>query len=185
MPRIADDILMGGARVFIQGDNDNAPYELGWLQGQIQVEEQATSQSIKESEGATVLVTAQDKEVHLTFSLLECNLDTLLKLNPSATAIGGEGDTTADGKGFAVGTFQSDDTYKVEVWHKKRSGTYRCTRFYKGKISGNFTTFLINQDNESPIAVDLIAIADESKDTNHNIYEVFEAPASKAPGGGW
>lgn len=185
MPRIADDILMGGVRVFIQRDNDASPYELGWLQGEIQVEEQATSQTIKESEGATVLVTAQDKEVHLTFSLLECNLETLLKLNPSAVEIGGTGDTESDGKGFAVGTFQSDDTYKVEVWHKKRSGTYRCTRFFKGKISGNFTTFLINQDSESPIDVDLIAIADESKGTNRNIYEVFECAAAKAPGGGW
>ena len=117
--------------------------------------------------------------------MLECNLDTLVKLNPSATAIGGDSEIEADGKGYAVGTFQSDKTFVIELWHKKRSGTYRCIRFFKAKVSGNFTAFLINQDNENPIAVDIVGLADDSKPTDRNIYEQFECEAAKAPGGGW
>ena len=183
MPRIADDILIGGYRVFIVDGQEK--HELGWMSGEAKVEEQASSTTIKESEGGTVLIIATDKEVHMTFSLLECNRDTILLLNPSATPIGGDGDTTSDGQGFAVGTFQSDKTFVIELWHKKRSGKYLCTRFFKGKVSGNFTSFLINQDNSSPIAVDIVAIGDETKDTTKNIYEQFECDAAKAPGGGW
>ena len=181
--RNADDILIGGARIFITEGEE--PYELGYMTGEFKVEEQASEVIVKESEGGTVTTVGTDKEVHLTFNLLECNLDTLAKLNPSATTIGGAGDTEADGKGFAVGTFQSDKTFPIEVWHKKRSGKYRCTRLFKAKVSGNFTSFILNQDNESPIAVDIVAIGDDSKNTSRNIYEVFECDASKAPGGGW
>lgn len=181
--RNADDILIGGARVFIVEGNDK--YELGYMTGEFKVEEQASSQVIKESEGATVLTIPTDKEVHFTGSLLENNLDTLLKLNPSATAIGGDGDTESDGKGFAVGTYQSDKTFGVEVWHKKRSGKYRCVRFFKAKISGNFTSFILNQDNASPLALDIVALGDDTKNTGRNIYESFECEAAKAPGGGW
>ena len=184
MPRVADDILIGGYRVFIvEGQEKN---ELGWMSGEAKIEEQASSLTVKESEGGTVLTVATNKEVHMTFSLLECNRDTIIKLNPSATAItlSGEGSSTG-GKGFAVGTFQSDKTFVIELWHKKRSGKYLCNRFYKGKISGNFTSFLINQDNESPIAIDIVAMADDTKDTNQNIYEQIEYEAAQAPGGGW
>ncbi|MBR1436948.1 MAG: hypothetical protein IJ587_00290 [Synergistaceae bacterium] len=185
--RNADDILIGGARVFVIEDNDGTKeyHELGWMSGEFKLEEQADSQTVKESEGGTVLTIATNKEVHLTFNLLECNLDTLLLLNPSAVAIGGEGDTEADGKGFAVGTFQSDKTFPVELWMKKRSGEYRCVRVYKGKVSGNFTSFLLNQDSESPIAVDIVGLPDESLPNDRNIYQQFNASASKAPGGGW
>ena len=106
-------------------------------------------------------------------------------LNPSAIEIGGDDDTEADGKGFAVGTFQSDKTFQIELWHKKRSGKYLCTRIFKGKVSGNITSLQINQDNESPISIDIVGQADDTKPTNHNIYEVFECEAAKAPGGGW
>lgn len=181
--RNSDDILVGGARIFIV-DNETK-HELGYMSGEFKVEEQASSLTIKESEGSTVTIIATDKEVHLTFSLLECNLDTLMLLNPSATAIGGEGDSTSDGKGYAVGTYQSDKTFPIELWHKKRSGKYRCARFFKGKVSGNFTSLLLNQDNASPIPIDIVAIGDDSKDTSKNIYEVFECEAAKAPGGGW
>ncbi len=189
--RNADDILIGGGRVFIveQTDSVKTYYDLGYMSGEFKVEEQASSQAVKESEGGTVLTIATDKEVHLTFNLLECNTDTLLKLNPSATEIGGSGDTTSDGKGYAVGTFQSDKTFQIELWHKKRSGNYRCIRFFKAKLSGNFTAFLINQDNENPIAVDIVGLADESKGTERNIYEHFEVEkadiATKVPNGGW
>ena len=178
-----DNVLIGGARIFIVEGTDK--YELGWMSGEFKVEEQASDVTVKESEGGTVITVATDKEVHMTFSLLECNLDTLLKLNPSATAIGGDSDIEADGEGYAVGTFQSDKTFIVELWHKKRSGKYRCVRFFKAKFSGNFTAFLINQDNENPIAVDLVGLADDSKPTDRNIYEQFECEAAKAPGGGW
>ncbi|MBQ3454990.1 MAG: hypothetical protein IJG36_01015 [Synergistaceae bacterium] len=181
--RNADDILIGGARIFITENNEQ--YELGYMSGEFKIEEQASEVVVKESEGSTVTIVGTDKEVHLTFNLLECNLDTLAKLNPSATTIGGAGDTESDGKGFAVGTFQSDKTFPIEMWHKKRSGKYRCARFFKAKVSGNFTSFILNQDNESPIAVDIVAIGDDSKNTTRNIYEVFECEASKAPGGGW
>ena len=186
--RNADDILIGGARVFIvEKDNNDTPtyYDLGYMQGEFKVVEQASSQTVKESEGGTVLTIATDKEVHITFNLLECNLDTLLKLNPSATAIGGDGDTTSDGKGFAVGTFQSDKTFQCEIWHKKRSGKFLCTRVFKGKVSGDFTSLLLNQDNESPIPVDIVGLSDGAKDTQHNLYEQFVCDKTKAPGGGW
>lgn len=181
--RNADNVLMGGGRVFLVEEDDR--YELGYMIGEFKVEEQASSQIIKESEGGTVTTIATDKEVHLTCNLLECNLDTIIKLNPSATPIGGTEDPDADGKGYAVGSFQSDKTFVVELWHKKRSGTFRCVRFFKAKLSGNFTAFLINQDNTSPIALDIVGLADDTKDTQHNIYEQFECEKAKAPGGGW
>ena len=181
--RNPDNILIGGYRIFIVDDDDK--YELGWMSGEAKIEEQANSITVKESEGGTVLTLATDKEVHLTFGLLECNPDTLIRLNPSAIEIGGDDDPDSDGKGFAVGTFQSDKTFQIELWHKKRSGQYLCYRIYKGKISGNITTFQINQDNENPISIDIVGLADDSKPTNHNIYESFVCDASKAPGGGW
>ena len=185
--RNPDNILIGGYRIFvIQNEgNDTTKHELGWMSGEAKLEEQANSITVKESEGGNVLTLPTDKEVHLTFGLLECNDDTLIMLNPSATAIGGAGDSTADGKGFAVGTFQSDKTFTVELWHKKRSGKYLCIRIFKGKISGNITTFQINPDNESPISIDIVGLADDSRDTEHNLYEKFECEAAKAPGGGW
>ncbi len=184
--RNADDILIGGGRVFIvtpgEGTGSTPTYdELGWLQGEIKVEDQANSQAVKESEGGTVLTIATDKEVHLTFSLLEANLDTLKLLNPSSGDLEGK---NAD-NGFAVGTFQSDDTFQIEFWHKKRSGKFRCLRIFKGKISGAFTTLLINQDNESPIPVDIVALADDTKPTTRSLYEIFDTTAANAPGGGW
>ena len=187
MPRIADDILIGGMRLYLVEENNGQKeyYDLGWMSGEFKMEEQADSTAIKESEGSTVLNLATNKEAHFTFSMLECNLQTLLKLNPSAIEIGGEGDTTSDGKGFAVGTFQSDKTFTFEAWLKKRSGKYLCVRIYKGKVSGNLTTLLLNQDNESPIDIDIVALGDDSKSTNRNLYEEFECDASKAPGGGW
>lgn len=172
--RNPDNIYIGGYRVFIV--DGETKKELGWTSGEAKIEEQASSVTVKESEGGTVLTLATDKEVHLTFGLLECNFDTLLLLNPSATKIEG---------GFAVGTFQSDKTFPVELWHKKRSGKYFCGRILKGKISGNITSFQINQDNASPISIDIVGIADETKDTGRNIYEEIECEAEDAPGGGW
>ena len=176
--RNPDNVLIGGYRVFIVDDDGDNPtkHELGWMSGEAKIEEQANSTTVKESEGGTVLTIATDKEVHLTFGLLECNIDTLIMLNPSATAIEG---------GFAVGTFQSDKTFTVELWHKKRSGKYLCYRILKGKISGNITMFQINQDNSSPISIDIVGLADSSKDTQHNLYEGIECNADDAPGGGW
>lgn len=176
--RNPDNVLIGGYRVFIVDNSGNTPtkHELGWMSGEAKIEEQANQLTVKESEGGTVLTLATDKEVHLTFGLLEQNDDTLMMLNPSATAIEG---------GFAVGTFQSDKTFTIELWHKKRSGKYLCYRILKGKISGNITTFQINPDNESPISIDIVGLADDSKDTQHNIYEKIECDAEDAPGGGW
>lgn len=183
--RNADDILIGGGRVFIvttSGQTTNYN-ELGWLTGEIKTEEQANSQTIKESEGGTVLTIATDKEVHFTFNLLEANLDTLKMLNPSSGTLNSAGESGNTDEGFAVGTFQSDNTFLIEFYHKKRSGKYRCLRIFKGKISGAFTPLIINQDNESPIPVDIIAMADDTKDTTKNIYEVFDT--TTAPNGGW
>lgn len=177
--RNSDDVLVGGARIFIVEGNEKE--ELGWMSGEFKVEEQASNNTVKESEGSTVLVIGTDKEVHLTFNLLEANLDTLMLLNPSATKLG----TDADGTGFAVGTYQAEKYYQIELWHKKRSGKYRCARLFKSQLSGNFTTFLLNQDNANPIAVNVVAIGDETKNTTNNLYEIFECEAAKAPGGGW
>lgn len=184
--RNADNILIGGGRVFIvtpgTGTGSTPTYtELGWLQGEIKSEDQANSQAVKESEGGTVLTIATDKEVHLTFSLLEANLDTLKSLNPSS----GDLNDSESGSGFAVGTFQSDNTFQIEFWHKKRSGSFRCLRIFKGKVSGAFTSLIINQDNETPIPIDIVALADDSKATDKNLYEIFDTTAAKAPGGGW
>lgn len=178
--RNADDILIGGGRIFIvkpgSGAGSSPTYqELGWLQGEIKVEEQANSQAVKESEGGTVLTIATDKEVHLTFSLLEANLETLKSLNPSSS--------NAESNGFAVGTFQSDNTFQIEFWHKKRSGKFRCLRIFKGKVSGAFTSLIINQDNATPIPVDIVALADDTKNTNANLYEIFDS--DNAPEEGW
>lgn len=178
--RNADDILIGGGRIFIvkpgSGSGSSPTYqELGWLQGEIKVEEQANSQAVKESEGGTVLTIATDKEVHLTFSLLEANLETLKSLNPSSS--------NAESNGFAVGTFQSDNTFQIEFWHKKRSGKFRCLRIFKGKVSGAFTSLIINQDNATPIPVDIVALADDTKNTNANLYEIFDS--DNAPEEGW
>ena len=106
--RNADNILIGGYRVFVVDGDEK--HELGWMSGEARVEEQGNTVTVKESEGGTVLTLTTDKEVHLTFGLLECNPETLIMLNPSAIEIGGTGDTESDGKGFAVGTFQSDKT---------------------------------------------------------------------------
>ena len=179
MPRVADNILIGGGRVFI-GEGENQK-ELGWLQGEIKGEEQANTKTVKESEGGTVLTISLDKEVHLTFNLLEANLDTFMLLNPSYVAL----DEEADGEGYAAGVYQGDTTYPVEFWTKKRSGKYRCLRIYKGKIAGNFTMLLINQDNENPTPIDVTGIADDTKPTDRNLYEIFDTVAEKAPGGGW
>ena len=174
MPRLSDDILIGGARIFVV--DGETRHELGWLTGEFKLEEQADSITVKESEGGTVLTLATNKEVHLTFSMLECNLDTIVLLNPSAKK------TT---KGYAVGSYQSEKMYQFELWSKKRSGKYRGLIIYKGKISGNFTAFLMNQDNESPISVDIVGIEDSSKGTEENIYEQIECEADDVPGGGW
>jgi hypothetical protein len=77
MARDANDVLVGGGRVFANG------LEIGWLDGTIQLAENNTSQAIIESEGATVKVIFSDKETHFTFNLLEANVDTLILLNPS------------------------------------------------------------------------------------------------------
>jgi len=184
MPRVVNDVLIGGARVFIGKGEERK--ELGWLaQNEIKVEEQASSKTIKESEGGTVLVYATDKEVHLTFSLLEANFEAMKMLNPSYTEIGGDDDETVEGNSLAFGSFQSGAYYQIEVWHKKRDGTYRCNRLFKAQISGNFTPLLLNPDSESPIAVDVVGIVDDTKPTDHNIGEMFECTADKAPGGGW
>lgn len=184
MPRIADDILIGGGRVFIGTGQDRE--DLGWLaSSEIKLEEQSNSYAVKESEGGTVLTINLDREVHLTFSLLEANYEALMKLNPSYTKIGGAGDTTSDGEGYALGSYQRDNTYQLEFWHKKRSGKYRCYRFFKCKMSGTFTPLVLNQDNESPLAIDITALKDDSKPTTRDIYETFECEAANAPGGGW
>ena len=156
MPRNADDILIGGGRVYIDD------VELGWIQGEIKLTEQSSPLVVKESEGGTVLNINLDKEVHFTFNLLDVNLDSLRKLNPSMGGI-----------------VQTDETFKVVFKHKKRSGAYRILTIYKGKVSGDFTSLLINQDNASPIPVDIVAIADDTiTDSTKNIYNLTEEAAS-------
>ena len=161
MPRNADDILIGGGRVYIDD------VELGWLSGEIKLEEQGNSLVVKESEGGTVLTLNLDKEVHFTFNLLDVSMTALNKLNPSMGGI-----------------VQTDQTYKVQFVHKKRSGATRTLTIHKGKVSGNFTPILINQDNTSPIPVDIIAIADDSiEDLSKCIYEISESGSSNTTGG--
>ena len=82
------------------------------------------------------------------------------------------------------GIVQTDQTYKVQFVHKKRSGATRTLTIHKGKVSGNFTPILINQDNTSPIPVDIIAIADDSiEDLSKCIYEISESGSSNTTGG--
>ena len=326
MPRIQDDILVGGGRVF--ADNQ----EIGWLQGEFSLSESGSELTVKESEGATVLVLNQDKEVQFSFNLLEANLDTLRKLNPSYTPVAyGEEDKTVEGeyiadlgksnglknipvvegvalrvfpattmtsanaigdtsivvenarrfaagdtiqiirgthvenctvasvdqaagtltleddlmnsfpsgamvkittaskelrlgtdynfypmlglitrvgtstnalagdgaavdytyhsykgRGYGMGSFEDDTTYKLEFWHKKRSGKFRCIRMFKARISGDFTAFSITQDSESPLPITVTLMADETiADARRNIYEQIDYDAEAAPGGGW
>lgn len=90
------------------------------------------------------------------------------------------------GRGYGSGSFSDSTPYKLEFWHKKRSGKYRCIRMFKAKISGNFSPFAIDQGKESPIAIDVTLVADESiADSRRNIYEQIDYEASAAPGGGW
>ena len=57
---------------------------------------------------------------------------------------------------------------------------------FKARVSGNFTPFSINQDNESPLAMDVTLMADETiADTKRNVYEQIDYEAAAAPGGGW
>ena len=326
MPRVADDVLVGGGRVF--ADNQ----EIGWLQGEFSLQESGESLTIKESEGATVVVLNQDKEVTFSFNLLEANLDTLRMLNSSYTPVvygeedkSVEGEYIADlgksnglknipvvenvavrvfpattmtsanaagdtsitvenprrfgandtiqivrgthvetatvasvdlnagtlelagdlmnafpsgsmvkittaskelelgtdynfypmlglitrvgtstnalagdgaavdytyhsykGRGYGMGSFEDDTTYKLEFWHKKRSGKFRCIRMFRARISGEFTAFQIQQDGESPLPITVTLMADESiADARRNIYEQIDYDASAAPGGGW
>ena len=326
MPRIADDVLVGGGRVFANNQ------EIGWLQGEFSLQETGSELTIKESEGATVVVLNQDKEVTFSFNLLEANLDTLRMLNPSYTPVGygdedkaivGEyiadlgksnglknipvvegvaihvfpattmtssnavGDTSIvvdnprrftagdavqivrgthvatttvasvdqsantieldddlmesfpsgtmvkittpskelqlgtdynfypmlglitrvgtstnalagdgaavdytyhsyKGRGYGMGSFEDDTTYKLEFWHKKRSGKFRCIRMFKARISGDFTSFSITQDSESPLPITVTLMADETiADARRNIYEQLDYDAEAAPGGGW
>ena len=326
MPRIADDILIGGMRAFL--DNQ----DIGWFSGEFNLEESGDALTIKESEGATVLVLNQDKEVNFNFNLLEANLDVLRMLNPSySQVVYGEADQTVNdeyiadlgksnglrnnpvvegaavhvfpattltsanaagdtaisvenprrfaagdavqlirgshvengtvasvdllagtvtldadlmnsfpsgtmvkiatpskelklgtdyafyprlglitrvgtstdalagdgaavsyvyhsykGRGYGMGSFEDDTTYKLEFWHKKRSGKYRCIRMFKARISGNFTPFQLQQDGESPLAVSVTLMADETiADSRRNIYEQIDYDADAAPGGGW
>ena len=161
MPRNADDILIGGGRVYIDGD------EIGWLSGEIKLEEQGSPLVVKESEGGTVLTLNLDKEVHFTFNLLDVNLATLRKLNPSMGGI-----------------VQTDQTYEVVFKHRKRSGGYRTLTIHKGKISGTFTTLLLNQDNASPIPIDIIAIADDSAENEtQNIYSITDDDSGSSSSG--
>ena len=45
---------------------------------------------------------------------------------------------------------------------------------------------LVNQDNENPIAIDVTGIADDTKRTDRNLYEIFDtSDLTKVPGGGW
>ena len=166
MARNADDILIGGGKVYIGDSSGSSFEELGWLSGEIKLEEQGSPLVVKESEGGTVLTLNLDKEVHFTFNLLDVNLDTLQKLNPSMGGI-----------------VLTDQTYPVKFEHTKRSGAKRVINIFKGKVSGNFTALLLNQDNASPIPVDIIAIADDSKtDKAHNIYTITETPAEGGNG---
>ena len=161
MPRNADDILIGGGRVYIDD------VELGWLSGEIKLEEQGSPIVVKESEGGTVLTLNLDKEVHFTFNLLDVSLTALQKLNPSMGGI-----------------VQTDKTYEVSFVHKKRSGGTRTLTIFKGKVSGNFTPILINQDNASPIPVDIVAIADDTvQDQTHNIYTITDEDGAAGGGG--
>ena len=90
------------------------------------------------------------------------------------------------GRGYGSGSFSDSTPYKLEFWHKKRSGKFRCIRMFKAKISGNFSPFAIDQGKESPIPIDVTLVADESiPDTRRNIYEQIDYDASAAPGGGW
>ena len=163
MPRNADDILIGGGRVYI-GDDEK---ELGWLSGEIKLEEQASPLVVKESEGGTVLTINLDKEVHFTFNLLDVNLATLRTLNPSMGGI-----------------IQTDQTYKVVFKHRKRSGGYRTLTIHKGKISGTFTTLLLNQDNASPIPIDIIAIADDTvEEETEKIYTITDEGSNSSGSG--
>ena len=81
MARVADDVLIGGGRVFLNN------MDVGWLQGAMGIDEQKNALAVKESEGATVVVIDLDKEVHFKTNLLEANLDTLRMLDPSYTQI--------------------------------------------------------------------------------------------------
>jgi hypothetical protein len=111
----------------------------------------------------------------------------------SASTLDGDGASisysyhSAQGSGFGSGSFTEAATYKLEFWTMKRGGGCRVIRMFKASVSGDFTTFLINQDSESPIPIDVSLVADETiADTHRNIYEMIDyADKSVAPGNGW
>ena len=131
MPRIADDVLIGGGRVYLNNQ------EIGWLQGEMNLEEQGDALTVKESEGATVVTINLDKEVHFTFNLLEANLDTLRMLNPSYTqVIYGEENKTVEGE-YIEDIGKSNGLKNIPIVDSAALKVFPATTLTSANASGN------------------------------------------------
>ncbi|MCF4150223.1 hypothetical protein L2W58_00170 [Dethiosulfovibrio sp. F2B] len=92
---------------------------------------------------------------------------------------------TYESKGFGVGGGTSTDkTFRVDFYHKRRDGKYRHVRIWKGKVKGNFS-MAFKEASESPLAVEVTAIADSTKPAGRQLMTVMDVPAEAVPGGGW
>lgn len=85
--------------------------------------------------------------------------------------------------GFGIGgASTSSDTFLVEFVHKRRDGTYRVIKIWKGVISGDFT-MSFQEQAESPVPISVTAIADSSKASGMQLMTVRDT--ATAPYGGW
>lgn len=93
--------------------------------------------------------------------------------------------TTYTKSGFGIGGgTPTDKTFKVDFYHKRRDGNYRHICIWKGKVTGDFT-LAFKETAESPLAVEVTAQADSSKDSGAQYMTVMDEPAASVPGGGW
>ena len=93
--------------------------------------------------------------------------------------------TTYEKSGFGVGGgAQTDKTFQVDFYHKRRDGNYRHIRIWEGKISGDFA-LAFKETAESPLSIEVTAQSDSSKAAGQQYMTVMDVPATAVPGGGW
>ena len=92
---------------------------------------------------------------------------------------------TFERTGFGVGGgTATDETLQIDFWHKRRDGMYRHVFIPKGKVTGGLD-LSFKETAEAPLAMTVTALADSSRPSGRQNYEVTEEPAAAAPGGGW
>ncbi|MCF4151754.1 hypothetical protein L2W58_08055 [Dethiosulfovibrio sp. F2B] len=92
---------------------------------------------------------------------------------------------TFEGSGIGFGgSGSSDKTFRVEFWHKRTDGRYRCIKLWKCQVDGNFSV-TFKESEDSPIDVSLTALADSTKPAGQQLGVQMDLDATAAPDGGW